>query len=136
MAKHTVKNITRGFRGLCLVSGESFTLDPGESLDDVEMTEAELDDARATGWFAIDDDPMDHDGNGEKGGSKPPAGDPASKDEIMNALSQLDDTNAEHWNADGKPKVAAVQALLPEGKTVTAAAIKEAAPDYKRDPNP
>ncbi len=75
-------------------------------------------------------DPLDHDHNGEKGGAAQAAGDAATAEEITAAIAELDGKNDDHWTAAGLPKVEIVADLT--GKTVTRAAIEEAAPDAKR----
>ncbi len=54
----------------------------------------------------------------------------ASPEEIKAAVGLLDGKNADHWTAAGLPAVDAVAELT--GKSVTRAAITEAAPDAKR----
>lgn len=50
---------------------------------------------------------------------------------IVEALSKLDTADDSHWNADGKPKMAALEALL--GRTdVTRAQVEAAAPGFTR----
>lgn len=125
-----VKNITDGPK---IINGEpNVVLQAGEERDDLVISDAELASARGTGWFEIDGsiDPLDHDGDGKKGGARQPVGDTATVDEIKSALDLLDKDNAEHWTAAGLPSVEAVATLT--GKIVTRKAIEEAAPDAKR----
>lgn len=75
-------------------------------------------------------DPLDHDANGEKGGAVEAAGEPATAEEIIAAIEELDADDDDHWTAAGLPKVEALSELT--GKTVTRAAITDAAPDAKR----
>ncbi len=50
---------------------------------------------------------------------------------IVEALSKLDAADDSHWNADGKPKMAALEALL--GRTdITRAQVEAAAPGFSR----
>lgn len=71
-----LRNVSGGFRGLCLAAGGEAMFDPGE-VREIDLTPAELDDALATGWFEeaasapVAHDPLDHDGDGRKGGSRP-----------------------------------------------------------------
>lgn len=74
--KHIVVNVSNGPK--VLNSMPPGVLNAGDSTDEpVEMTEAEFKIAEATGWFefgakaAKEADPLDHDGNGKKGGAAP-----------------------------------------------------------------
>jgi hypothetical protein len=50
---------------------------------------------------------------------------------IVEALSKLDAADDSHWNADGKPKMSALEAIL--GRTdVTRAQVEAAAPGFTR----
>lgn len=80
--KHVVVNVTNGPK--VLNSMPPGVLAAGDSTDEpVEMTEAEYETAKKTGWFefgakaakAAKDaaDPLDHDNNGKKGGAAPAA---------------------------------------------------------------
>lgn len=75
------------------------------------------------------------DGGADAGGTTGEAGaGDATRDgsrAIVEALSQLDPANDDHWNADGKPKMAALEAVL--GRTdVTRAQVEAAAPGFTR----
>ena len=67
-----IKNITDGPRGVHTKNGLEI-LAPGETRE-VELSKAEADDLSAE-WFATGAkakaDPLDHDGDGRKGGSLP-----------------------------------------------------------------
>lgn len=77
--KHIVVNITDGPK--ILNAMPPGLLAAGDSTDEpVEMTEAEFESAKATGWFefgakaakaAKAADPLDHDADGKKGGTAP-----------------------------------------------------------------
>lgn len=125
-----LRNRSEGWRGIN-PAGSNLTIDfdPGE-VREVELSQAELDDALATGWFELVHDPLDHDDNGTKGGAKKPDGDSATADEIVAAIGLLDPKDDAHWTAAGLPAVEAVAAIAE--KPVTRAAITEAAPDAKR----
>ena len=126
-----IKNIAGGPRGFHSVGGEVL-LETGQEWEG-EIDHGEIVSASRTGSFEIDGsrDPLDHDGDGKKGGAAAPAGQAASADEIKAALAQLDGTNDDQWTAAGLPQVDAVNALL-GGKVATRKAIEEAAPDFKR----
>lgn len=89
-----------------------------------DKAEAEL--ADALGKIKV----FDRDGDGNPGGSTTSNGETASADEIKTAVEMLDGKNDTHWTAAGLPAVDAVAELT--GKTVTRAAITDAAPDVKR----
>lgn len=48
-----VTNTQKGARGINTLSG-AVLIGPGESVADIELTEAELAVAKATGWFEFD----------------------------------------------------------------------------------
>lgn len=50
---------------------------------------------------------------------------------IEEALKQLDITNDQHWTADGRPAVAAVESII--GEPVTRAEIAAASPNFNRE---
>ena len=52
-------------------------------------------------------------------------------EQIIKALSQLDQANNKHWTGAGLPSVKAVEEIL--GRDITRADINDAAPDFKRD---
>ena len=52
------------------------------------------------------------------------------EDPIREALKQLDHENDDHWNADGRPKVSAVEAFLQ--RPTSKEAVIKAAPDFRR----
>lgn len=52
---------------------------------------------------------------------------------IVEALGKLDPANDEHWTADGKPAMVALNALLPA--EITRARLEEVAPDFARPPS-
>ena len=65
-----VRNVTNGPK--VLNSIPPGLLAAGDSTDEpVKLTEAEYEIAKGTGWFKFGADPLDHDENGKKGGSKP-----------------------------------------------------------------
>lgn len=72
---------------------------------------------------------FDRDGDGNPGGSNAP-GEAATAEEIRSAVGMLDGATDAHWTAAGLPAVDAVADLV--GKSVTRAAITDAAPDAKR----
>lgn len=55
-------------------------------------------------------------------------------DMIKEALGKLDPANDEHWTADGKPAMAALNALLPA--EITRSRLEEVAPDFRRPSQP
>jgi hypothetical protein len=58
-------------------------------------------------------------------------GDAAGDDPLRAAILNLDPSDDENWTADGKPKIAAIEALT--GRTdLTRAAIEAAAPGHRR----
>lgn len=61
-----VTNITSGPKGIRSSTGAVVMLEAGES-SDIDLADGE-DEGE---WFKFDDHPLDHDGNGEPGGSKP-----------------------------------------------------------------
>lgn len=65
-----IKNLTDGPK--IINATPPYTLAPGEEHDDFEISAEEKAAAIKTGWFEIDGktaDPLDHDGDGRKGGS-------------------------------------------------------------------
>lgn len=83
----TLKNVSTGARGILGPIG-GITIEAGQQAD-FDLTDAELADAIATGWFAPAD-PLDHDADGEKGGSlpkRPPALTGKSKAELLEIAS-------------------------------------------------
>jgi len=56
---------------------------------------------------------------------------PERTETIQAALDLLDNDNDEHWTDGGKPKLAAVKALM-DDDSVTGAEIKAVVPDLKR----
>lgn len=113
-----VTNITKGPRGAYL-KGQLVFANPGEKIEADDFAEE---------WFATD--PLDHDGDGEKGGAKPSDKPDATADEIVAAIELLDGMNDAHWTAAGLPSVDAVAEIA--DRKVTRAAIEAAAPDAKR----
>ena len=51
--------------------------------------------------------------------------------EILKALSGLDANNANHWTADGQPRIETVRMLAADG-SLTRDQVREAAPDFSR----
>jgi len=70
MAKHIVTNVSDGPR--IINASPAILLRPGESTPDaVEISPEEYEVAKGTNWFAFGAkaaDPLDHDGDGRKGG--------------------------------------------------------------------
>lgn len=67
-----ITNISRGPRGINTVDGQRI-INVGEAIE-AELSEVELEGSKETGWFEFGKpDPLDHDGNGKKGGSLPKA---------------------------------------------------------------
>ena len=64
----TFKNITDGPKGVHVLDGRLLFIEAGTS-EDLDVSEAELRSAASTGHFEIDGGPLDHDGDGRKGGS-------------------------------------------------------------------
>lgn len=68
-----ITNISPGPRGINTVDGQRI-INVGETVE-AELSEAELEGSKETGWFKIEAagkrDPLDHDGDGKKGGSLP-----------------------------------------------------------------
>lgn len=54
-----------------------------------------------------------------------------TKNEIQNALLQLDPANEQHWTADGSPRITAVCAIANDD-TITRQAINDAHPGFSR----
>lgn len=54
-------------------------------------------------------------------------------DHIKAALAKLDPANDDHWTSDGKPAMAALNALLPA--EITRSRLEEVAPDFARPPS-
>ena len=73
MAKFT--NFTQGPKGLNTEAGLVY-LDAGQTVE-VEISEAEANASKATGWFSKPKDPLDHDNDGKKGGAAAPKADDA-----------------------------------------------------------
>lgn len=76
----------------------------------------------------------DGEGNDDATTGEAGAGDAGGDSEgpIVVALRQLDVNDDEQWNADGKPKMAAIEAIM--GRTdVTRAEVTAAAPDFNRE---
>lgn len=132
---YTIRNKTPGFRGLCVTSpneeGPSVNLDPGEVVE-VELTEAELADALATGWFervATGSAPQQPD-------TMLLANNPADApnadlgERIRAAVMMLDPDDDSHWTSDGLPAMKAVEAML--GQNISRADVEAAAPEAKR----
>ncbi len=67
---------------------------------------------------------------GEAEPGRPAEGDGQSP--IAKALSELDPADDEHWTADGKPKMSALEAILGRAD-VTRAQVDAAAPGFNRD---
>lgn len=107
-------NISNGPRGL-RTAGGVVMLEAGQS---IEADLAENEEANGE-WFGSDGVPAD----------KTPL-EAAMADDIKAAVALLDGKNDDHWTAAGLPAVDAVAEIA--GKTVTRAAINEAAPDAKR----
>ncbi len=65
-----ITNIAPGPRGIHTLAG-SVILNPGQTIE-AELSEVELEGSKETGWFEFGKpDPLDHDGDGKKGGSLP-----------------------------------------------------------------
>lgn len=135
---YAIRNKTPGFRGLCVTSpneeGPSVNLDPGEIVE-VELTEDELADAIATGWFELverSDASADARATAQaalaSAAGDAPDGDLG--DRIRAAIMMLDPEDDAHWTKDGLPATKAVEAML--GAETTRAAINEAAPGVTR----
>ena len=54
------------------------------------------------------------------------------KDKILEALSQLDPLNDDHWTTDGAPRMDAIEAIVGD-KSITRKDIVNAAPDFNRE---
>ena len=52
-------------------------------------------------------------------------------EQIIKALSQLDQANNKHWTGSGLPSVKAVEEIL--GRDITRADINDAAPEFRRE---
>lgn len=76
--KATVTNTSGGPK--VLNAKDIRVLQAGETAEDVEISEAELEAAKGTEWFGFGKaaakaaDPLDHDGDGRKGGAAPAKG--------------------------------------------------------------
>lgn len=66
-----ITNISPGPRGIHTLAG-SVILNPGQTIE-ADLSEVEHEGSKETGWFSFDGkaDPLDHDGDGKKGGSLP-----------------------------------------------------------------
>lgn len=61
MPKHSFTNIAAGMRGLNLKGGETVYVEPGQTLRDVELDDAELKATKDAGYFVIDQRAADAD---------------------------------------------------------------------------
>lgn len=68
MAKFT--NYTQGPKGLNTLAG-LVHVEAGQTVD-VEISDEEAAASKKTGWFSAPKDPLDHDGDGKKGGAAAP----------------------------------------------------------------
>lgn len=73
-----VTNTSNGPRGIHNASGDVVMLEAGQSAD-IDLADGE-DEGE---WFSFGDDPLDHDGNGKKGGAKFPGLTGKTKDELL-----------------------------------------------------
>ena len=117
----TLRNVSGGFRSLCLVHDTNIDTDPGEIFT-VTMSQAEYDDALATGWFADAESAL-VEGDGGDG-----ANDLAEA--IRTVLAGLDPDDDSHWTLTGLPAMAPIEAVL--GKDVSRADVTAALPGFKR----
>lgn len=65
-----ITNISDGPRGIQTSEGV-LMLSAGETSGDFEASKGDVEAARNAGWFDLKGGPLDHDDNGEPGGSKP-----------------------------------------------------------------
>ena len=63
-------NFTNGPKGVHTVGGLVY-IAPGQTSEDLDISEGELKAAKGTGWFSKPKDPLDHDDDGKKGGAAP-----------------------------------------------------------------
>ena len=63
--------------------------------------------------------------------TKPAKAPEQPKPTLVDVLAELDHSNDDHWNQNGAPSVKAVEKLMGD-TSITAADIKEAAPELKR----
>lgn len=123
-----ITNISKAMQGIWTIDGLKF-LDPGQS-EGLDIDPAHEESTKRLAGLLSFADPLDHDENGQKGGAKSDANEPATADDITAAIALLDAKDDAHWTAAGLPAVEAVAEIA--GKPVTRAAINDAAPDAKR----
>lgn len=61
MPKHSFTNIAKGPRGLNLADGTTVYVEPGQTITDVELDDAELKATKETGYFVLDQKAADAD---------------------------------------------------------------------------
>ena len=117
MTTHILTNTDVGPRGFWHQDAVVL-VDPKQSVDVTDMTDDEVKQAKASGYFEI----------GISGAAK--ADDKPDADLIRAAVEGLDGKDDAHWTAAGLPDVSAVSDAM--GAKVTRAQIEAAAPDAKR----
>lgn len=112
--KHTVRNIAPGPRGINAVSGY-VEIAPGQSITDLELTEAEFESAKGTGHFEF--------GKGTKGAPAPTTKPAENTGDLPKNVMQLRKiARDEQIDLGDASSVADIQAAIVAGRAAKAAA--------------